>query len=510
MINNIEINKEDLKLKSLYLSKSVHELKNVFITISCIINNEIHLDETDKNDSFNSNTKFLKTLSDFGMFLIQDITKISKMNFFKAEILNNKVIIYKDEKIEPFNLLKCLNFCIKLFQLRANAEKKNIDISLKIDKCLKTKMINTINESRLKQVVINLLSNSYKFTLKGYVSLNCFITKEEKIRIKIIDSGLGFNNEDVDAFSPFQTNIEHQFLNKTGSGLGLLIVKELCESFNSKINYNSIKGKGTEFWFDIENKEIIDQNSIFTTSLKEMLSDINLGKKDNDPTFNYISEKESIYEEDNSSNTQNSDSNYIKKYRSSDLFLKHFSKKNSLVLKKRYSIYNRDNDFINKIAIRKNHFNLMEKKSLLKTSFSEEKISRKNFNSIIHTLKILICDDDSFTAISTRNVVLKYFKLKKKNLTLPDIIFAQNGLECIYKIYNSIIEETSINIVLMDENMPFLSGSNTCAFIKSIFELCHIQIYILSSTYVNINECKADGFFDKPLNIKNMNEIMNL
>ncbi len=124
-------------------------------------------------------------------------------------------------------------------------------------------------------------------------------------------------------------------------------------------------------------------------------------------------------------------------------------------------------------------------------SFSDE-IIENDTDSIVSKLKILICDDESFSAISTRNVVLKYFKSKNKNI--PDIIFAQNGLECIYKLYNSIIEESLINIVLMDENMPFLNGSNTCAFIKSIFELCHVQIYIIRSSYVNINNAKRMDF----------------
>ena len=172
--------------------------------------------------------------------------------------------------------------------------------------------------------------------------------------------------------------------------------------------------------------------------------------------------------------------------------------------KKRHSIMNH-NLSINKILVCQKHFNLIQSSRYLKQCFSEEKISIK-MDSIVSKLKILICDDESFTAISTRNVVVKYFKSKNKNI--PDIIFAQNGLECIYKLYNSIIEESLINIVLMDENMPFLNGSNTCAFIKSIFELCHVQIYILSSSYVNIKECKADGFYDKPLNVKNIKEIM--
>ena len=524
MSSIIEFNEEGFRLKSLYLAKSVHELKNVFLTISCIIENNI---ETNIKDHLNSNLKFLKTLCEFGMFLIQDITKVSKTTFYNTDIENstNKIFSYKKESTESFSLLKCLNFCIKMFQFRANFEKKNIEISLKIEKSLKTKIITSINQSRLKQIIINLLSNSYKFTLNGYITLNCYLTKEDKIRIKIMDSGLGFNNEDVKIFSPFQMDSKTKFLNKTGSGLGLLIVKELCESFNSKIHYNSIKGKGTEFWFDIENNnnQIIDQSSFFTNSLKEMLSDINLGKKDDDPEFNYDSKSfsDEIIENDTDSEDESDNNNIIKnnklfieedtdikinkKYRHSQQIKKILLSKNeTMKKKKRHSIMNH-NLSINKILVCQKHFNLIQSSRYLKQCFSEEKISIK-MDSIVSKLKILICDDESFTAISTRNVVVKYFKSKNKNI--PDIIFAQNGLECIYKLYNSIIEESLINIVLMDENMPFLNGSNTCAFIKSIFELCHVQIYILSSSYVNIKECKADGFYDKPLNVKNIKEIM--
>ena len=527
MSSIIEFNEEGLRLKSLYLAKSVHELKNVFLTISCIIENNIESTETNIKDHLNSNLKFLKTLCDFGMFLIQDITKVSKTTFYNTYIANsaNKIFSYKKETTESFSLLKCLNFCIKMFQFRANFEKKNIEIAIKIEKSLKTKIITSINQSRLKQIIINLLSNSYKFTLNGYITLNCYLTKEDKIRIKIMDSGLGFNNEDVKIFSPFQMNSKTKFLNKNGSGLGLLIVKELCESFNSKIHYNSIKGKGTEFWFDIENNnnQIIDQSSFFTNSLKEMLSDINLGKKDDDPEFNYDSKSfsDEIIENDTDSEDESDNNNIIKnnklfieedtdikinkKYRHSQQIKKILLSKNeTLKKKKRHSIMNH-NLSINKILVCQKHFNLIQSSRYLKQCFSEEKISIK-MDSIVSKLKILICDDESFTAISTRNVVIKYFKSKNKNI--PDIIFAQNGLECIYKLYNSIIEESLINIVLMDENMPFLNGSNTCAFIKSIFELCHVQIYIISSSYVNIKECKADGFYDKPLNVKNIKEIM--
>ena len=99
MSSIIEFNEEGLRLKSLYLAKSVHELKNVFLTISCIIENNIESTETNIKDHLNSNLKFLKTLCDFGMFLIQDITKVSKTTFYNTDIANNtnKIFSYKKE-----------------------------------------------------------------------------------------------------------------------------------------------------------------------------------------------------------------------------------------------------------------------------------------------------------------------------------------------------------------------------------------------------------------------------
>ena len=63
------------------------------------------------------------------MFLIQDITKVSKTTFYNTDIIKNtnKIFSYKKESKGSFNLLKCLNFCIKTFQFRANFEKKNIE-----------------------------------------------------------------------------------------------------------------------------------------------------------------------------------------------------------------------------------------------------------------------------------------------------------------------------------------------------------------------------------------------
>ena len=137
-----------------------------------------------------------------------------------------------------------------------------------------------------------------------------------------------------------------------------------------------------------------------------------------------------------------------------------------------------------------NHNNLTDKNNIFN--------SKKQFN-------ILICDDDSFTALSTRNLLLKCFN--EKFIKTPEILFAHNGIECLYFTYQYLLKENPINVILMDENMPFINGSTVSILLKEMYEMNEIKIYILSSQDLDITESKADGFFDKPLCKKDILEI---
>ena len=135
--------------------------------------------------------------------------------------------------------------------------------------------------------------------------------------------------------------------------------------------------------------------------------------------------------------------------------------------------------------------------------------SSNNTNNILNNsfrpFKILICDDDRFTALSTQNTLLKYYNNNHK--TIPQIFFAQNGIECLYLIYTNFIKENGINLLLIDKNMPFIDGVLTCNIIKNIVEFSDIKIYMLS-TDVNLLQCKVDGFFEKPISTNDIKEIL--
>ena len=518
--NIYELN-EEIKLKSLYLAKSAHELKNIFISISSFIENKINNNATIENSNDNTisenlndnhNLKFLRSLCDFGMNLIQDITRISKKDNFNVNKLSQN-----NDKIEEFKLIDCLNFCIQIFKSRLIFEKKNVSIisNFNINRNLKIK---SINEVRLKQVIINLLSNSFKFTLNGKIILSVDIISDKKLRIRISDTGVGFNKDEIkDIFSPFSQVYSNQNLNRNGSGLGLYIVKDILKGFGSDIQYDSQKDIGSTFWFDIEYMKeeiIIDPFNLFSETLKNMIYDINNGKKDNvnvnlkndDNSSNNETEKLSRNKKNNIFQTHKYNNNKLNKLLErrkknfktskpkdindlSDSFTKESKSKINYNIKQNY--YMSNNSSLMRCLSDFNALNnITDKNNIFK--------SKKQFN-------ILICDDDSFTALSTRNLLLKCFN--EKFIKTPEILFAHNGIECLYFTYQYLLKENPINVILMDENMPFINGSTVCILLKEMYEMNEIKIYILSSQDLDVKECKADGFYDKPLSKKDILEI---
>lgn len=276
----------DVTLQSHTLSKSSHELKNVFITISNI------LSSFQISPSFTAieqkNFSFLRSLCNFGLSLIQDIHTYDKLDY--ASKLNKSPTYVSDlyiTNITSFNLIEMLDFCLKMFQARQYFDNKNISyLTIKSDYKINTETkITCINQTRLRQVIINLLSNSYKFTQRGEIILSCYYCGTKKIRISVKDTGTGMSVSYIKSlFEPYTVDGSNQKYNMQGSGLGLCIVKDILDAFDIKLNYTSQYGKGTEFWFDLDVEDddkdeeeftVVDQKEIITKSIMKMMNEIN-------------------------------------------------------------------------------------------------------------------------------------------------------------------------------------------------------------------------------------------
>ena len=275
----------DVTLQSHTLSKSSHELKNVFITISNI------LSSFQISPSFTAieqkNFSFLRSLCNFGLSLIQDIHTYDKLDYTSK--LNKSPTYVSDLHITnmtSFNLIEVLDFCLKMFQARQYFDNKNISyLTIKSDYKINTETkIACINQTRLRQVIINLLSNSYKFTQRGEIILSCCYYGNKKIRISVKDTGTGMSVSYIKSlFEPYTVDGSNQKYNMQGSGLGLCIVKDILDAFGIKLNYSSQYGKGTEFWFDLDAEDddkeeefnVVDQKEIITKSIMKMMNEIN-------------------------------------------------------------------------------------------------------------------------------------------------------------------------------------------------------------------------------------------
>ena len=207
-------------------------------------------------------------------------------------------------KMEYFNVSKAINFCVDMFETKKSYDnsKKNLEIYSDINFSY-DKMVNSISETGFKMVLINLLTNSYKFTIKGHIVVRAVsMPKEKKIRILVKDSGKGFNPKEFKKNGCFYVYERNQDLNADGSGLGLSIVNEILTKFNIKLDCISDSEKGGSlFYFDIEDSfpyydEIIPQN-LMTDSLNQIINDINTGKQNkvlvSKPGFNKSKKKSS-------------------------------------------------------------------------------------------------------------------------------------------------------------------------------------------------------------------------
>ena len=134
----------------------------------------------------------------------------------------------------------------------------------------------SVDELRLNQVIINLLSNAYKFTQQGFVNLS-FDYHDNKLQVSVEDSGIGIAKAQQSLlFSEFTQADVGVARKYGGTGLGLAISQKLIKMMGGEIQLNSEEGKGSTFAFSISAPESADAPS--TLPKKAALQPNLLGK----------------------------------------------------------------------------------------------------------------------------------------------------------------------------------------------------------------------------------------
>jgi len=173
--------------------------------------------------------------------LVNGILDISKIEAGKLEIIETN-----------YNFNKMFNELVLLTKARIGD--KPIELKLSYDNSLPEYLYGDGN--RLKQVVLNLLTNAAKYTNQGYIDFKVsHVILNEKVRliISVEDSGMGIKQDSIDKlFTKFERLNVEKNTTVEGTGLGLAITKKLVELMGGRILVNSEYGKGSKFTIIVE------------------------------------------------------------------------------------------------------------------------------------------------------------------------------------------------------------------------------------------------------------------
>ncbi len=238
---------ENTKAKSEFLANMSHEIRtpmNGIIGMSYLaLQTKLDNKQREYIESIDSNANSL-------LRILNDILDFSKIESGKLTI----------EKID-FGLFKLVNSVVNLLKIKA--DEKNLKIVVKYDIDKSKKFYG--DTLRITQVVSNLLSNAIKFTHIGKVSICVSNIVDKKFRFEVKDTGIGLTQNEISklfqSFSQADGTIARKY---GGSGLGLVISKELVELMGGKIWVESQKDTGSSFIFEIilEDAQNIDTDTI--------------------------------------------------------------------------------------------------------------------------------------------------------------------------------------------------------------------------------------------------------
>ncbi len=237
-------------LKSEFIANMSHEIRtpvNAILGFSMILDKQI----TDMQQKQHLQT--IKKACDTLLNIINDILDLSKLDSGGVKL-----------HLESVDLASEIRDIEELY--RYEQTKKSITMEVHIDPNLPRFLV--MDGIRVRQILLNLVGNAFKFTEQGSVSISVWVlgqgTEEGSVNLKLAvkDSGIGIDEkQQKKIFEPF-IQTENQNVRKYGgTGLGLAIVKRFAELMNGTVSLDSSPGVGSTFTIELPNIVVVDLNS---------------------------------------------------------------------------------------------------------------------------------------------------------------------------------------------------------------------------------------------------------
>ncbi len=498
------------KMKSVFLATMTHEIRT---PLGAVIGLNNLLKKTGLNEDQHDYVSKINSSANHLLQIINDILDITKIEAGRIELESTE-----------FTIESVLEDIIGFAQV--NLQKHNLEF------LIETKEISNLlllgDSLRIKQVLLNLVSNAIKFTKEGAIILT---VKEEtinsekvKFTFSVADTGIGMSSEQLDnifkAFQQADSSISRKY---GGTGLGLNICFRFIEMMGSELRVFSEAGKGSTFYFSLElpvskNKNngtvfynlpesfkqkqvlIIDDNELFQVIAGSYLKELGL------TAFSVYAEEEAkeILDKQvfdlifiDSQLLDSSTNNLISKAK-----LKNNSNTKLVVLLPFLSAELMDefkkqgaNNLLVKPVSKSSLYNLIldlfelpiEKAS---TYLTAENKYPPGFESI-RQARILIAEDEPLNQFIIKQV------LQDEGFNLT---FVSNGLECIEELK----KDAAYDLILMDIQMPEMDGITASKYIREELRNSEIKIVALSAnvfsdTKENISAYGMNDYITKPI-----------